>query len=103
MAQGFGIATALLALLACGLQDVGGGAGFDCFGLCGEVFACDVGVPLELCWKDGSAAEASSVLEQRYGLADVPCSPTPRHLGPCLYSCAVGHKGCNALDGCLCP
>jgi hypothetical protein len=33
---------------------------------------------------------------------DATCEPTPRHLGPCIYSCTSKH-GCNALNGCYCP
>lgn len=94
-----------LALAGCGLQDIGGGAGFTFFGLTDEVYQCDAedgtGRTVEFCY-DGDPTDISE------GLADEPgglwsCYPTPRHLGACLYSCEPGHRGCNALNGCWCP
>lgn len=92
-----------LALAGCGLQDIGGGTGFDFFGLTDEVYQCDAGssVTVEFCY-DGDPADISNELDQDRG-GSWSCYPTPRHLGACLYSCDSGHRGCNALDGCWCP
>lgn len=98
-----------LALAGCGVQDVGGGAGFDFFGLTGEVFLCSASPPppgwpevgAELCWRDGDAGELEQSIEEATG-STASCVPTPRHFGPCLYGCEP-HTGCNAYQGCWCP
>jgi hypothetical protein len=82
---------ALVMLAGC----IGGGAGldlpvFDVVYLC----ATDAG-PVEVCW-DGYRDD----LEHSIG---GQCEPTPRHLGPCLYSCPPPESGCNSLHGCYCP
>lgn len=102
----------LLVLVACGaVKDLGGGAGL--YLGTGEVFMC-TDVPeaaawptwsdglgdAELCWKNDDAAALEMSLEDAFGGA-VSCSPTTRHLGPCLYHCGPG-AGCNAKDGCWC-
>jgi hypothetical protein len=56
---------------------------------------------------------ADSVLEYCYGgdPGDIEedlgmtCSPTPRHLGPCVFCCGddCRARGSNALNGCYCP
>ncbi len=87
------LAAALLS--ACGLQDLGGGAGLA---LPDEVYLCTTATnQVEVCWgRDVTDLED----ELR-----ATCEPTPRHLGPCLYCCGptCGAHGCNALEGCYCP
>lgn len=95
------LAAALLA--GCGLQDVGGGAGI--YLGTGEVFLCAVAdsPSVELCWRDDDQTELARSVSDAEGGVLVSCAPTPRHLGPCLYSCDPGHVGCNAYGGCWCP
>ncbi len=101
---------AILALAGCSaVEDVGGGAGInltwlDGLGLpFGEVFQCEnyVDPPLELCWKTSDSDALASMLDEvRPG--SWSCEATPRHSGPCIYSCSPGHSGCNATSGCFC-
>lgn len=88
----------LSSLVACGIQDVGGGAGFNFFGLTDLVYQCtqvETAEKTEWCW-NGDLVDLEVALGSE-------CRPTERHLGPCLYSCEPNHKGCNALNGCFCP
>ncbi len=92
-----------IALTACTWQDVkelGGGTGLDLPGL-------DV---VRLCtFPDGTSVELCSDLDDgeleqsmaEHGLPDAHCAATPRHLGPCRYSCTGG--GANAYNGSWCP
>ena len=89
-----------LALAACEPHDVLG-TGWDLPAL-DNVYQCDVGSEgeqLELCW-DGDAKSLAMSLAQHLG-ERASCSPTPRHLGPCIYGCEP-HSGCNAFGGCWC-
>jgi len=110
----------LLALTACdqaanvGKVIVAGGpvAGVEAYcaiaddARCGLVYACEteadnaIGL-VEICVSDLTpVAEA----EERFG----PCELSPHErfdaLGHrCWWDCGVGHRGCNAFSGCLCP
>lgn len=98
-------------LAACGVQDLGGGAGLDLTFLnslgasFGEVFQCtveeDPPATLELCWRDGDATELADSVAEALGDYVVLCVPTPRHAGVCIYGCEP-HSGCNAFSGCWC-
>lgn len=92
------VAAIVLLANACGLQEVGGGAGLHLPGL-GVVYQCErvAETPSgleEWCWPDDVEQ-----LERELGTS---CEPTPRHLGPCLYRCPSA-TGCNAFSGCWCP
>lgn len=99
------VIVAFLSLAACSWQDVkelGGGAGIDLPGL-------DV---VRLCtFPDETSIEVCSDLSDdeledsmaTHGLADAMCEDTPRHLGPCRYSCELGAGGSNAHMGMWCP
>ncbi len=93
------VTAVLFALAGCGVEQdikgIGGGDGFTFWGLTSEVYLCTTAEnQYEYCW-DGPVEDLEDDL-------DATCEPTPRHLGACLYSCAPGHSGCNALQGCYC-
>ena len=73
-------------------------------GIDGEVYRCDVGVELELCWR-GAVTELAADLASQYGLASVPCgrSTRPATWFGCIYECPPPAHGCDAYDGCYCP
>lgn len=89
------------------------GTGWDFGGITSKVYECDVEnltdpagtmfetYQFELCWPGGDTSlEASLVLHFKAYAAT--CTPTSRHLGPCIYGCAP-HSGCNAFQSCWCP
>ena len=89
------------AVFACtDIKHVGGGAGWD-LPLLDVVYVCtdDYDRSAELCWDSGADTLAEKLNE--IGWALTKCVPTPRHLGPCIFSCPSG-RGCNALNGCAC-
>lgn len=98
-------AVAFVALVGCGVQNIGGGAGLDLTFIpgVGQVFSCDVsdGTQLELCY-DGEAGELAQQIVAAGWSDKATCGPTQRHAGPCLYSCPPPAHGCNAFQGCAC-
>jgi hypothetical protein len=82
-------------------RELGGGAGID-LPFLDVVYECDYdGGTLELCWDDGESALEVSLADNGYPGAS--CSPTSRHLGPCIFCCGSDcGRGANAFNGSWC-
>ena len=99
------VIVAFLSLAACSWQDVkelGGGIGLDLPGL-DVVRLCTFpdDTSIEVC-SDLSDEELEASLSEHW-LDAASCEETPRHLGPCRFSCELGAWGANAFNGMWCP
>ena len=94
-----------MALVGCGVQNIGGGAGLDLTFIpgIGQVFSCDVsdGTQLELCY-DGESDQLLASLQDA-GVGATKCGATKRHAGVCIFCCGDDcGRGANAFNGCWC-
>ena len=98
----------LIVLSACGIQEIGGGAGLDLPWL-EVVRECDTTriappelVEMELC-SDLSDGDLEQSLEAN-GYEGATCWATDRHAGPCIHCCGSDcGRGSNAYNGSWCP